>query len=53
MRTQKSIWINIIGIIVLVALLLFGVEETEKYINKVDWKPTEVYEMANKNISWD
>lgn len=52
MRTQKSIWINIIGIIVLVALLLFGVGETEKF-NKVDWKPNEVYEMANKNISWD
>ena len=49
---KKGIIINLIGIIILIGLLLFGVSEGEKYVNKIDWEPTVVYEITNKNIEW-
>ena len=52
MKNKTGIIIDIVGIIILVCLLIFGVGETEKCINKVDWEPTEVYEFTNKNIEW-
>lgn len=53
MKNKTGIWINLIGIIILVGLLIFGVDEANKYANKLDWEPTEVYEFTNKHISWD
>lgn len=49
---KVNILINVIGIIVLIGLLIFGVGDAEK-ANKVYWEPDEVYEFCNKNISWD
>lgn len=52
MKNKTGIWINLIGIIILIGLLIFGVGEADKCINKVNWEPTEVYEFTNKHIDW-
>ncbi len=49
---KHSVTINIIGIIIMICLLMIGINEAEKYVNKIDWEPTEIYEFANKNIEW-
>lgn len=50
---KTGIWINLIGIIILVGLLIFGVGSADENSKKVNWKPTVTYEFVNKNISWD
>ena len=53
MKRGRDILVNIIGVVMLVVIIIFGVNEFINYNNKVDWEPTEVYPMANQNISWD
>ena len=51
-RNKGSKVINVIGVIVMLVLLYFGVTEAKNAANKQDWEPTEVYEFTNKNIDW-
>ena len=50
-------WGKLIGIamiIVLVALLVvFTVEVVKLFYPPITWEPTEVYPMANANITWE
>ena len=49
---KSTVWINLIGCVILIALLLIGISEADKYVNKIDWPVTEVYEMCNQHIEW-
>lgn len=44
--------INVIGLIILIATIIFVAVEAEKGVNNINWKHTEVYEFTNKNIDW-
>ena len=54
MRERRiHILINIIGVMAFIAAIVLAAMETKYWINKIDWVPTEVYEMTNQHISWD
>lgn len=52
-KDKIGVLINLIGIVILIGLLIFGVGDAEKQNNTSYWEPDEVYEFCNKNISWD
>lgn len=43
----------ILMIVVIIAAMFTAAAEVKQYEEKINWKPTEVYPMANQNISWD
>ena len=45
--------VSIIIVLCCIGVFVMSIFEIAKSIGESEWKPTEVYEFANKNIEWD